>query len=211
MDLDEPDHLAEWNRLNIKNAEDSLVSLTFENLIESTKFIDSYSTWLTFGAGATTALLITNTGTVLPFLTATGFKLSGLLLVLSVLCGVLSKLFAIQCQIADAQNESKTNKVGALLKPFYEQAREIREMAKDQKRELDTDLSMERVLRVYLEAFPRWIKWLFLRKLLKSATNPHAGYLLPLRFFRWQSSLMLFQVVFLLAGALCALFFAQSV
>ncbi|WP_323160636.1 hypothetical protein [Pseudomonas fluorescens] len=211
MSSNEVDQLAEWNRLNIENAENNLVSVIFENMIESTKYIESYSTWLAVGTSAATALLIGNVGTIIPYLTATGFKLSGLLLVISILCGVLSKLFAIQCQIADAQAESKTNRVGTVLKPFYEQAQQIEEQAKGEGRVLNTDLSMERVLEVFFQAFPRWFKWLLFRRMLKNSTNPHIGYLLPLRFFRWQSTFMFLQVVCLILGALCALYFAQSV
>ena len=208
--LPEPDHLAEWNRLNIQNAENGMVSVIFENIIESTRFFDSYSTWLTVGTGAAAALLLTNVGSILPYLTAAGFKLSGVLLVLSLLFGVLSKFFAIQCQIADAQSEAKTNRVGNVLKPFYEQVEQIEEAAKVQGRQLATDLSVERILTTFFKPFPKLIRWFFLKRLIKGASNPHVGYLIPLRFFRYQCTSMLLQLVFLFAGAAAAFLHAQA-
>lgn len=204
----EPDHLAEWNRLNIENAENRLVSVIFENMIESTKFFDNYSTWLTVGTGAAMAFLIANVSSVLPFLTPTGYKLSGLMLVLSILFGVLSKFFAIQCQVSDAQNESKTNRVGSALAPYFEEAQKISEMAKQQHRTLTTDLSMERVFVKFCEPFPFWFKWMFLARMKKNAENPLAGYLIPLRFFRLQCSTMFLQVCLLLGSAVCAFIYA---
>lgn len=169
--LSEPDQLAEWNRLNIQNAENGMVSLIFENIIESTRFFDTYSTWLTVGTGAATALLLTNVASILPYLTAAGFKMSGVLLILSLLFGVLSKFFAIQCQIADAQSETKTNRIGNLLKPFYEQVEKIEETAAAQGRQLVTELSMERVLTTFFKPFPKLMRWLFLEKIIKEGLN----------------------------------------
>lgn len=208
--LPEPDHLAEWNRLNIQNAENGMVSVIFENIIESTRFFDTYSTWLTVGTGAAAALLLTNVGTILPYLTAAGFKISGVLLILSLLFGVLSKFFAIQCQVADAQSESKTNRIGNILKPFYEQVEKIEEAANVQGRQLVTELSMERVLTTFFKPFPRLMRWFLLKRMIKASSNPHVGYLIPLRFFRYQCTSMLFQLVFLFAGAGAAFLHAQA-
>jgi len=140
-----------------------MVSVIFENIIESTRFFDTYSTWLTVGTGAAAALLLTNVGKILPYLTATGFKISGFLLMLSLLFGVLSKFFAIQCQVADAQSESKTNRIGNVLKPFYEQVEKIEEAAAVQGRQLVTELSMERVLTTFFKPFPKLMRWFFSR------------------------------------------------
>ena len=208
--LPEPDPLAEWNRLNIQNAENGMVSVIFENIIESTRFFDNYSTWLTVGTGAAAALLLTNVGSILPYLTAAGFKMSGILLIFSLLFGVLSKFFAIQCQVADAQSESKTNRVGSVLKPFYDTVEKIEEAAAVQGRQLVTELSMERVLTTFFKPFPKLMRWFFLKRLIKGSSNPHIGYLIPLRFFRYQCTSMLFQLVFLFAGAGAAFLHAQA-
>ncbi|MEB0108405.1 hypothetical protein [Pseudomonas sp. MH9.3] len=208
--LTKPDHLAEWNRLNIQNAENGLVSLIFENVIESTRFFDNYSTWLTVGTGAATALLLTNVGSILPFLTAAGFKLSGLFLVLSILFGVTSKFFAIQCQISDAQNESKTSRVQTALKHYFEEAGKIENAAEVEGRQMVTELNMERVFTTFLMPFPRWMRGFLLKKLIKSTSNPHVGYLIPLRFFRYQCTSTLLQVLFLFAGAVSAFLYAQA-
>lgn len=208
--LPELDHLAEWNRLNIQNAENGMVSVIFENIIESTRFFDSYSTWLTVGTGAAAALLLTNVGTILPYLTAGGFKLSGILLIFSLLFGILSKFFAIQCQIADAQSEAKTNRVGNALKTYFEDAEKIEEAAKLQGRQLVTALSIERVFTTFFEPFPKLMRWFFLKRMIKGASNPHAGYLIPLRFFRYQCTSMMLQLVFLFSGAAAAFLHAQS-
>ncbi|MEX5531055.1 hypothetical protein [Pseudomonas syringae] len=208
--LPEPDHLAEWNRLNIQNAENGIVSVIFENIIESTRFFDNYSTWLTVGTGAATALLLTNVNSILPYLTAAGFKMSGVLLILSLLFGVLSKFFAIQCQVSDAQSEAKTNRIGNLLKPFHEQVEKIEEAASVQGRQLVTELSMERVLTAVFKPYPKLVRWVFLKRMIKSTSNPHVGYLIPLRFFRYQCTSMLCQLVFLFAGAGAAFLHAQA-
>src|SRR3989344_2996187 len=159
--LPEPDHLAEWNRLNIQNAEKGMVSVIFENIIESTRFFDTYSTWLTVGTGAAAALLLTNVGKILPYLTATGFKSSGFLLMLSLLFGVLSKFFAIQCQVADAQSESKTNRIGNVLKPFYEQVEKIEEAAAVQGGALGAEPRLGGVLTPLFKPFSKLVGLFF--------------------------------------------------
>ena len=204
------DPLTEWNRLNVENAENAAVSVIFENIIESTRYFDNYSSWLTAGTAATTAFILTNVSTVLPFLTAMGFKLSGTLFVLSILLGVLSKFFAIQCQVADAQQESKTHKIENALRFFFDDQKKINEMAKAQGRSINTDLDMSRVITKSFAPFPKWVQWLAIPLMKKASTNPHVGYLIPLRFFRYQCATLALQVLALIAAAIIAFVFARN-
>jgi len=99
------------------------------------------------------------------------------------LFGVFIQCFsANQCQVADAQSESKTNRIGNVLKPFYEQVEKIEEAAAVQGRQLVTELSMERVLTTFFKPFPKLMRLVFLKRLIKGSSNPHIGYLIPLRF-----------------------------
>lgn len=207
----EPDTLTDWNRLNIENTENKLVSVIYENIIESTSLIESYSTWLTAGTAATVGLLITNVSTILPFLTATGFKTTGLLLVASILCGVCSKFFAIQCFIADKQSETKTQKVSTVMAAYQEDVRKIEALAKQQGRTLSTDLNMVRVLNTFSTPFPWWFKRFILPRMIRGANNPHAGYLIPLRFYRAQCISAFLQVIVILAGSVTAFIYSQNI
>jgi hypothetical protein len=202
--------LTEWNRLNIDNTENALVSHMYASAISSTYVYDTYSTWLMAGVGATTALLITNIDSVLPFLSAKGFKWSGLLFVASILFGVISKFLALQCQISDQNNEKNTKKISEILNPFYSQAEQIKTHAKQQGISLVTDIEMTRVIEKFVTPFPRWAKWLFKKFIIKQSSNPQAGFLIPLRFFRWQCSALLLQVCTFVAGVALSILHAQG-
>ena len=113
---DSSDPLIEWNRLNKENAEHGFVSAIFQSMAETSPLVDKFSMWLLAGTGATGALLITQIGSILPYLSQQGFKACLIILVGSAVVGFVAKYYSLRCEI---QNKIQS-KLTELIKPVLE-------------------------------------------------------------------------------------------
>ena len=206
-----PDPLLEWNRLNKENAENALTSAMFSSLVATSPIIDQFSVWLLAGTGATAALLVANADKLVPFLGDFGFRICGAVLVVSAICGLISKARAVQCQIG-IENEQR---VRELMRPILDKhahdEEKILEFAEARGVPVETELDMGRVITEFAKPFPKWVGCLLGRHLAKHSGNPQIGYLLPIRFYMSQSFFAFLQVFFFLGFICAALLFAQEV
>lgn len=205
------DPLFEWNRLNKENAENAIASLMLRNLVSATHVFESYCTWLLAGTGATAALFVANVESVLPYLSAAGFKWCGLLLVTSGVCGIVSKYLSLQCQFSDLSNARLQPALQSIFDRFNVDSDKIEAQASARGVTLDTELDMGRVITKYARSFPRWVAWLLSRHLRKHAGNPQIGEVLPIKFFIWQGVFLFLQIVLFLFAIGVAVVFAQAV
>lgn len=206
-----PDPLIEWNRLNKENAENALTSAMFSSLVSTSPVIDRFSSWLLAGTGATAALLVANADKLVPFLSNTGFRVVGALLVVSAVFGLLSKTRAVQCQIGTENDQRVRELMRPILDKHLQDEEKIQQAAEARGLPLATELDLGRVIAEFAKPFPRWVGWLLRRHLAKHAGNPQIGYLLPVRFYISQATFAFLQVVSFLAFVCAALFFAQEV
>lgn len=93
------DPLLEWNRLNKENAEQGFVSALFQSMSETSPLVEKFSMWLLAGTGATSALLVTQIESVLPYLSSQGFKSCLVVLVVSAIAGFVAKYYSLRCEI----------------------------------------------------------------------------------------------------------------
>lgn len=205
---DQKQNLIEWNKINKKIGEDLLAGLIFENIIESSRYFSSYSTWLMAGTSAAVGLLLTNMDSIIPLISAFGFKICGFTLITSVLFGVLAKYFAIQCEISEAQIESKTNKISKTLSEHFKHKDEIEEIAESLGVNLCTEIDMGRVQDIVIRSFPAWTRWIAKRYFQKTSKDPVAGYRIPFFYFRFQCNTTALQTLLVFAGAFSAFYFA---
>jgi hypothetical protein len=208
---EQEDSLSEWNRLNKTNAENALASAMFAGLLSTSPIIDTFSVWLLAGSGATAALMVANADKIIPFLGQSGFKISGVALVLSALFGVLSKARAVQCQIGYGNQQKITELMKPILDNHLAHEEKINEAAASRGISLATAVDLERVTSEFTKYFPKWAGWLVRRHLSKHAGDPQLGYLLPVRYYMSQSRFAFFQVLGFIAFFCIALAYAQPV
>lgn len=91
--------LKQWNTLARENTENAIVSSMLEAVEKASKPVDTFSTWLLVGSAATASFLITNAEKVIPVIRVLGFGVCGFFLCLSCILGLISKIFAVLCQV----------------------------------------------------------------------------------------------------------------
>ena len=209
--MEAQDPLLEWNRLNKANAESAVASAMFSSLLATSPIVDTFSTWLLVGTGATAALFVANVDKVIPFLGSGGFKIAGAVLVASAIFGVLSKVRAVQCQAAHTNGQ----RILELMQPIFDKhakdESQISEMAASRGIELNTEFDIAKATGQFSKHFPKWTGWIAARHLKKHQGDPQIGYIIPARFYVSQTFFAALQVVFFILFICASLFFAQGV
>ena len=170
------DPLLEWNRLNKDNAEQSFVSAMYLSISETTSKIDSFSIWLLAGTGATSALLITQIGSILPYLSERGFKLSLTFLVLSAISAFIAKYKALRCEIQLHLQKELAARLDPIFSKHDEDEKQIQEYAQQRGIVLQTEIEMSKVIEEFSRPFPKWVRWLIKRQISKTGEDRQAGY-----------------------------------
>ena len=169
--------LLEWNRLAREKTENAVISSMFEAALKSSNPIESFSNWLLIATGAVASFLLANTDKVFPLITKQGFKVGGILLCISCVFGLVSRIFAVRCRIgADAGNAAKTTFEEHLAKHNAEEEK-IQSGARIWGITLETGIRINRVLEEFLAPFPWWVRWLSSRHFKKNASNPQIAYI----------------------------------
>lgn len=205
------DPLLEWNRLNINNAEQDLVSAMFSSIISTAPIIDKFVSWLLAGAGATAALMIANINNILPFLSKEGFKVAGAFLVISGVLGLVAKIKSIQCQVAYENDIKIREKMKPILQKHEEDEDKIQAHAKERGIELETEIDINKVLIEFYKPAPKWAAWLAMRYINKHKDNRQVGYIKPMQTFYLVSSLAFMQAVSFIVFFVVAMVYARAI
>jgi hypothetical protein len=210
-DQHQADPLTEWNRLNRENAEQGFASALFKSMAHTNPAVDKFSLWLLAGSGASGALLISQIEAVLPHLTAGGFKLCLLFLVISAVFGFIAKYKSLRCQI---QTEMES-KLSELLVPIFDKHEEdeerIQEYAKQRGIALETEINFSNVVAEVAKPFPFWVKWLILRQAKKNEGNRQVGYHIAVKAYFGQLRYTFWQAVAFLAFLCAGAWFARAI
>ncbi|MCF7816581.1 MAG: hypothetical protein K9M54_01765 [Kiritimatiellales bacterium] len=210
-DQQHKDPLLEWNRLNIENAEQNLVSAMFSSLISSSSVIDRFSLWLLAGTGATAALLITNADNILPVLSEAGFKLCGAFLVASGLLGFLAKFSAISCEIAYENDLKIRQAMLPILDKHAQDEDKIQEHAEQRGLDIKTEIDMQKVLQDFAKPFPflaRCIMWWYWNR---NASNRQMAYIRPVKAYCRQCSSTTWQTLSFIGFVITGLVYATII
>ncbi|MCF7817231.1 MAG: hypothetical protein K9M54_05055 [Kiritimatiellales bacterium] len=207
-DQQHDDPLLEWNRLNIENAEQNLVSALFSSLISSSPVVDRFSLWLLAGTGATAALLITNANDILPVLGETGFKVCGGFLVVSGLLGFLAKFSAISCEISYENDLKIRQAMIPILDKHSQDEDQIQTYAEQRGMKINTEIDMMKVLQDFAKPFPflaRCIMWWYWKKNLG---DRQIAYIRPVKVYYKQCSLTGWQTLSFIAFVISGIAYA---
>lgn len=178
--------LRQWNRLARENTENAIVSSMFEGVLEASEPIESFATWLLAGTAAVASFFISNADKPLPVITKAGFITCGIFLCLSCIFGLLSKVFALRCQVGSRTSAAVKKTFLDHLAKYKEEETEIQRGAEFWGISPQSGIDMERVLQEFLAAFPSWVKWLTMRNLKKNAGSPQIAYLSLVKTFHAQ-------------------------
>lgn len=205
------DPLLEWNRLNKENTEHGFVSALYQSMSETSPLVEKFSIWLLAGTGATSALLVTQIESVLPYLSAQGFKSCLVVLIVSAIAGFVAKYFSLRCEI---QNKIQS-KLAELLKPVLtkheEDENKIQEYAEQRGITLQTDIELSNIMNEFAKPFPFWVRWLMARKLQQVSGNRQAGFHIAVKAYTSQIRWTFFQVVLFIVFILTAALYANAI
>ncbi len=204
--------LREWNRLARENAENAIVSSMFEATSQTSEPVETFTTWLLVAAAAVASFLITNADKLVPLVRKEGFIVCGGFLCLSCIFGLLSKMYALRCNIGIKVNASIKSTFSEHLSNYKKEEENIKKGAEFWGISLETGIRPDRVLAEFYKPFPRLVAWLAMRHLKKNASNPQISYLLLIKSLNKQSLFVFLQTIsflgFLISGfafaALCS-------
>ena len=202
--------LREWNRLARENTENAIVSSMFESVAKASDPIDSFSTWLLAGTAAIASFLIANSEKLIPIITRDGFRLCGVFLCLSCVFGLVAKMYALRSKIGIELGEMVRATFKEHLASYQEQEKKIQEGANFWGITLETGIRVERVLREFYTAFPKWIAWLAYRHINKHKNNPQVGYLLTVKSINRQGYFAFAQAISFLSFLFVGFFYAAA-
>ena len=195
--------LKEWNRLARENTENAIVSSMFEAGSKSSEPIEQFSTWLLVGTAAIASFLIANSDKLVPLISKTGFLVCGAFLCLSCMSGLISKIYALRCQIGIKVGVAVRETFLEHLEKYEKEEEKIKEGASFWGITLETGIRMERVLEEFFKPQPKIVTWLATRILKKHEGNPQVGYLPLISMINRQGFFAILQA-FLFIGFLVA-------
>ena len=169
--------LVRWNELSRANVENELVSTMFDGAFKAHEPIDTFTTWLLAGTGAVASFVLGNADKLIPFLGKSGFVTAGVLLCLSGLFGLTSKVFGLRFKAANEASAALKAAFISKLQAYEPTENQIQSAAAAQGLQLETEIRMQRVLEQFFSVLPRWVKWLALRQVRKNAGHPQIGYI----------------------------------
>ena len=199
--------LREWNSLTRQITEEAMVSSMFEACFSASEPIEKFSTWLLVGAAAIASFLITSADKLIPLIMHSGFLACGMFLCFSCLCGLISRICALRCNIQIQTGSAVRKTFGQHLAKHQEEEKQILETAAVWNLRLETGVRFDRVENEFLAQFPRWLVWLTSRHLKKHKNNPQIGNILVIKVLQWQALFAFLQALaflgFLVTGFVC--------
>ena len=185
--------LQEWNRLTAKNTEDAIVSSAFDAMLNSSEPLGQFSVWLLAATAAIASFLIANAEKLIPFLSNQGFLVCGGFLCASCMCGVIAKLFAVQCKIALETGRAVRKNMAEQFAIYEKVEDQINQTADSLGVNLTTGVALDRIMKEYHSVLPKWSRWFSQRHLAKHKGSPQVGFILPVRCLHAQSLFVLLQ------------------
>lgn len=149
----------------------------FEAGAKSSEPIEKFSTWLLVGAAAIASFLIVNSDQLIPLISKQGFLVCGAFLCISCVFGLISKIYAVRCQIGIEVGAAIRKTFQVHLESYQKEEEKIKEGASFWGITLETGIRMERVLEEFFRPQPKTIAWFAMRMLKKYQGNPQVGHI----------------------------------
>jgi len=168
--------LNEWAQ-DIKNhSEAELAKGMLRGILNTSPLMDQFSTWLLAGTGATTVFLISNIEKIIKFIGTGNFKLTLSFVCLSLIFGVLQKLFALQSTIQRTGEEFGRKLAEEVLEKHGTKEQEIEEMGAPHEVKVNTDIDIVKVFTIVINTYPIKVRPALAKQFKKVLENPMYGY-----------------------------------
>lgn len=187
--------LKEWNRLARANTENAIVSSMFEAALKASEPIESFSNWLLLATAAVASFLLANAEKLIPLIGKTGFTVGGVLLCISCVFGLISRVFALRCRIAVLTGVAVKETFAEHLAKYEEEETKIQEGAKFWGITLQTGIGIERIIREFLSPFPFLVRWMSQRYFKKYEGNPQIGHISQIKSLNAQGLMAFLQAL----------------
>ncbi len=200
--------LEEWNKLARENTENAIISSMFEAYSKTSEPLEQFSIWLLVGAAAIGSFIIVNADKVIHLVGDTGYFLCASSLCTSCFFGVLSKIYALRCKIANEVSTAIRTTFAAHLASYEREEEKIQESARQLGVTFESGVRLERIIKEFYKPFPKIISWSAFRFLRKNEGNPQVGYLLLISNVNSQIFHAAFQVLSFLSFLISGFVFA---
>lgn len=207
----EKNPLEEWNRLERENTENAIVSSMFDAGLKTSFAINDFSTWLLIGTATIGAFMISNADGLIPIICKEGFLVCGLLLCLSSMFGLVSKIFALLCKVGLDVKEAISSTFRSHLDNYAIIEEEIQDTAKITGINIKTGIRFDRIMAEFLVPMPWWVKWLVMRQRKKNGSNPQQVYVLLVKRYNRQAMFAFFQALCFLAFMVVGVLYASQI
>lgn len=202
--------LQEWNRIAVENTEADMVVSMLQSTFGATEPIETFSTWLLAGAAAVAAFMITNGERVLDLVGRYGFLTCGLLLCLSCLFGLLSKMYAVRVKVIEQSTRVAMDTFKKHLDAHVKEQDRIEKLAQVHGITLSSAVDMPRVIETFYECLNPLARFLAKRANKDGKPPRFKPYIMVLGTIQKQGLLAFGQalavLIFLFAGILFAAF-----
>lgn len=155
---DDLGNIATCNDANISIAETKLVKAFVYGMLAGSEPMDRFSTWLLAGTGATAALYISGMASILPIISYTGFRVTGAILVLSGICGLLAKSRASRVSAYVSQEKIMLPMLAEAFDYHGSAESEIRDLAASRGIDVNTAIDQDRLNSRIVALFPRLLQ-----------------------------------------------------
>ncbi len=198
------DSLDNWAEITIQDSEKKLVEGMLRGILESSKFIDQFATWLLAGAGATSVLLISNLGSISNIVGNLNYKVTLAFVCIAMIFGVLEKIAALIITIHQAGEKAGHDIALAIFSEHRKVEDEIEKISEPHDMNVKTDINIERVFSMVIDAYPKpfqnYIKNMFV-KILNDSMYAHKK---SIKIYFWQ-------IFFAIIEILSFILFAASI
>ena len=168
--------LEDWAKITIQDSEKRLAEGMLRGILDSSKFIDQFATWLLAGAGATSVLLISNLESISNIVGSVNYKVTLAFVCMAMVFGVLAKIAALIITIHQAGEKAGHDIALAIFTEHQKVESEIEEMSEPHDINVKTNINIERVFSMVINAYPKpfqnYLKNMFI-KILKDPMYAH--------------------------------------
>ncbi len=178
--------LESWAKTTIQDSEKRLVEGMLRGVLDSSKFIDQFATWLLAGAGATSVLLISNLGSISNIVGNVNYKITLAFVCAAMIFGVLEKIAALIITIHQAGEKAGYDIALTIYSEHQKVESEIEEMAKPHDIDVKTRINIERVFSMFINAYPKPFQNYLKSMFVKILNDPMYAHKKSIKIYFWQ-------------------------
>ena len=187
--------LDDWAETTIHDTEEKLAKNLLGGILDTSKLVDQFSTWLLAGAGATSVLLISNLESISGLVGSINYQFTLGFVCMSLVFGVLAKIAALRITIHRVGEKAGHEIATAVLEEHEKVENEIDEIAEPHNIQVKTEIDIEHVLSIIINAYPKIFHKRFKESFIKIMNDPMYEQKKAIKIYIWQSAFTILEVI----------------